>query len=304
VRNGARRVRFEIGAYDRSLPLVIDPVVSYGTYLGGAGSDGAFSVALDSAGNIYVAGITASPTSAAGFAPGRPFSGTTDGFVAKFNAQGTALVYATYLGGSDLDAAMAVAVDAQGNAYLTGGTNSRDFPVTSGAFQPRFGGTGGSSLPPFTGPVGDGFVAKLSPKGTLIYSSYLGGTSVDQGYGIAVDATGSAFVAGATSSPDFPVTPGVVQGVRHGYPDVFVARINPAGSSLLLQGSVAHPQWMEAQLAERNVAQPNRSMAARMGPPPPESCGMVHIGGHSSERPDQTEAHRYGVWLPGISPKD
>ncbi len=234
-RRGAQRVGFEIGAYDHTLPLVIDPVVSYGTFLGGAGNDGAFSVARDFAGNLYVAGITASAAFplTTGFAPGRTFSGATDAFVAKLNPQGTALVYATYLGGSDQDAAMAIAVDAQGNAYLTGGTNSKDFPVTSGAAQPRFGGTGGSSLPPFTSPAGDGFVAKLGPSGTLVYSSYLGGTGIDQGYGIAVDASGAAFVAGATSSPNFPVTPGVLQPALHGYSDVFVARINPAGTSLL-----------------------------------------------------------------------
>ena len=235
VRSGAHQVGFEIGAYDRALPLVIDPMVSYGTFLGGGGDDGAFSIALDSAGNIYVAGITASASFplTAGFAPLRTFSGDTDAFVAKLNPQGTALVYATYLGGSDQDTAMAVTVDGQGNAYVTGGTNSKDFPVTSAAFQPRFGGTGGSSLPPFSRPAGDGFVAKLGPSGTLVYSSYLGGTGMDQGYGIAVDPSGAAFVVGATSSPDFPVTPGVVQAARHGYPDIFVARINPAGSSLL-----------------------------------------------------------------------
>jgi hypothetical protein len=228
VRSGARGVRFEIGAWDRTLPLVIDPVVSYGTFLGGNGVDGAFSLTLDSAGNIYVAGITASSTfSTAGFAPVGKFSGASDAFVIKLNPQGTAIEYATYLGGSDEDTAMAVAVDAQGNAYVTGGTTSNDFPVTTAAFQPRFGGRGGSSLPPFSRPAGDGFVAKLSPTGSLVYSSYLGGTDKDQGYGIAVDASGAAFVAGATSSPDFPVTAGVLQPVRHGSSDIFVARVSP-----------------------------------------------------------------------------
>ena len=235
VLRGTHQVGFAIGDYDRALPLIIDPVVSYGTFLGGASDDGAFSIALDSVGNIYVAGITASASFplAAGFAPLRPFSGSTDAFVAKLNPQGTALVYFTYLGGSDQDTAMAVAVDGQGNAYVTGGTNSKDFPVTQSAFQPRMGGTGGSSLPPFSSPAGDGFVAKLNAAGTLVYSSYLGGTGVDQGYGIAVDASGAATVAGATSSPDFPVTPSAPQAVRHGYPDAFVVRINPAGTGLL-----------------------------------------------------------------------
>ena len=233
---GAHRVRFEIAEYDRHLPLIVDPVVTYSTFLGGADNDGAFSVALDRDGNIYLAGITASLNfpKTSGSVPGRAFPDATDAFVAKLNPQGTALLYATYLGGSDAEAAMAVAVDAEGNAYVTGGTNSSDFPVTSGAFQPRFGGSGGHSLPPFSRPSGDGFVAKLNPTGSaLVYSSYLGGTGVDQGYGIAVDSSGAVYVAGATDSPNFPVTQGAFQTTRHGFTDVFVARINSAGTGLL-----------------------------------------------------------------------
>ncbi len=235
VLDGPHRVRFDLGAWDRRLPLLIDPVVAYGTFLGGAGNDGAFSMALDRGGNIYLAGITASASFplTAGGTPVRPFSGGTDAFVAKLNPQGTALLYLTYLGGSDGDAVMSIAVDAQGNAYVTGGTNSRDFPVTSGSIQARFGGTGGHSLPPFSGPSGDGFVAKLNSTGTLVYSSYLGGTGVDQGYGIAVDATGAAYVAGVTESPDFPITAGAFQAARRGTSDIFVARIHPSGGSLL-----------------------------------------------------------------------
>ncbi len=234
VRSGAGRFRFAIGSYDPTLPLIIDPVVSYGTFLGGAGNDGAFSLALDSAANIYVAGITASPTFAmSGFAPVRKYAADFDAFVLKLNPQGTGLLYATYLGGSDQDTAMAVAADAQGNAYVTGGTNSRDFPVTPAAFQPVFGGTGGSSLPPFSRPAGDGFVAKLGPSGNLVYSSYLGGADKDQGYAVAVDSSGTASVAGATSSANFPVTSGALQPTRHGTSDVFIARVNPAGTSLL-----------------------------------------------------------------------
>jgi uncharacterized protein (TIGR03437 family) len=234
VLGGAHRVRFDIDNWDRKLPLIIDPVFSYGSFLGGAGADGAFSLALDAAGNIYVAGVAGSaafgPT---GSTPAQNLSGVSDAFVAKLNPQGTAMIYLTYLGGSGQDTAMAVAVDSQGDAYVTGGTNSRDFPVTSLAFQPRFGGTGGSSLPPFSAPAGDGFVAKLNPTGTLVWSSYLGGAEKDQGYGIAVDAGGAVFVAGTTSSSNFPVTPGVVQTTRHGSTDCFVARVSPDGARLL-----------------------------------------------------------------------
>jgi uncharacterized protein (TIGR03437 family) len=243
VRTGAGSVRFEIGGYDRARPLVIDPVLAYATFLGGAANDGAFSMALDPAGNILVAGITASASfPIEGFAPKRPYKALTDAFVAKLNPQGTSLLYITYLGGSDQDAALAIATDAQGNAYLTGGTNSTDFPVTASAPQTRFGGTGGSSLPPFSSPVGDAFAAKLDASGTLMYSSYLGGSAIDQGYAIAVDASGSAVIAGATASANFPVTAGVFQPARRGYTDAFVTRINPAGTALVystyLGGSV------------------------------------------------------------------
>ncbi len=239
VLTGAGRVRFAIGAYDRHLPLIIDPVISYSTFLGGSGDDGAFSVALDREGNIHLAGITRSLDfpKTTGSVPGRTFpsaTDATDAFVAKLNPQGTALLYATYLGGSEGDTVMSIAVDAAGNAYLTGGTTSKDFPVTPGAFQTKYGGTGGHSLPPFSSPVGDGFVAKLNPTGSaLVYSSYLGGTGIDQGYGIAVDASGTAYVAGATESPNFPITQGVVQSTIRGSTEIFIARINSAGTGLL-----------------------------------------------------------------------
>jgi uncharacterized protein (TIGR03437 family) len=231
-----RRVRFKVADYDRRLPLVIDPVISFSTFFGGGDNDGAFSVALDRDGNIYFAGITASVDlpKTTGSVPGKAYAGTTDAFVVKLNPFGTSLIYATYLGGSDNDTVMAVAVDSTGSAYVTGGTNSRDFPTTAGALQPRFGGTGGHSFPPFSHPSGDGFVAKLSPAGsTLVYSTYLGGPGVDQGYGIAVDSAGAAYIAGATESPNFPVTEGAFQSTLHGFPDVFIAKINSSGSGLL-----------------------------------------------------------------------
>jgi uncharacterized protein (TIGR03437 family) len=229
---GRSLVRFEIAEYDRHLPLVIDPVLSYATFFGGANDDGAFSIALDRDGNIYLAGITGSPNFPRTSGPG--LSGATDAFVAKLNPTGTTLLYAAYLGGSGQEAAMAVTVDAAGSAYVTGGTNSRDFPVTSGAFQAGYGGTGGHSFPPFNQPSGDAFVSKLSPTGSaLVYSTYLGGTGVDQGYGIAVDSSGAAYVAGATDSMNFPVTPGAFQPMLRGFGDAFIAKIDPAGSRLL-----------------------------------------------------------------------
>src|SRR5438128_1033575 len=133
------------------------------------------------------------------------------------------LVYSTLLGGSNDDRGFGIAVDAAGNAYVTGGTGSSDFPTTAGAFQTTLGG--GS----------DAFVTKLDPTGTaLVYSTYLGGSSGDFANGIAVDATGSAYVTGTTLSADFPTTPGAAQTTfGGGLVDAFVTKLNPTGSALV-----------------------------------------------------------------------
>jgi hypothetical protein len=151
VLSGKSNVRFEVPKYDRHLPLIIDPVLSYATFLGGTNDDCAFSIALDRDGNIYIAGITSSPNfpGTPGSTPSEGLSGATDAFVAKLNPTGTALLYADYLGGSGQDAAMAVTVDTAGSAYVTGGTNSRDFPVTSAAFQSWLWRNGRTLVPAF-----------------------------------------------------------------------------------------------------------------------------------------------------------
>ena len=122
----------------------------------------------------------------------------------KLNPTGSALVYSTYLGGSDTDAAFGIAVDTVGNAYVTGDTRSTNFPTTLGAFQTAVGGF-------------DAFVTKLNPTGSaLVYSTYLGGSGVDDGHGIAVDAVGNAYVTGTTTSPNFPTTAGAFQTASRG----------------------------------------------------------------------------------------
>ncbi len=216
------RVGFQVGAFDRSRALVIDPVLAYSTYLGGLGSDAGMSIAVDAAGNAYVTGVTASanfPTTSGTFQT--TAQGGGDAFVAKLNAAGTQLVYATYLGGSGSDGATGIAVDATGSAYVTGSTSSGDFPVTSDAFQT---GNHGSN---------DAFVAKLSADGTqLVYGTYLGGSGSDGATGIAVDAAGNAYVTGQTSSPDFPATPGAFQTSRPGVENGFVAKLSADGTAL------------------------------------------------------------------------
>lgn len=186
----------------------------YSTFLGSSGLDQGNGITLDSSNNAYVTG----ETNSGGFVSPRPYGGDGDAFVAKFNtslAGPGSLTYFTYLGGSLADAGQAIAVDSNGNAYVTGSTVSSDFPVAGAIFQPRFGG--GNA---------DAFVTKLDPTGaTLLYSSYLGGTNTDVGYGIAVDADGNAYVAGQTCSLDFPLA-NPVQPASGGNCDAFISKIS------------------------------------------------------------------------------
>jgi len=227
VRKGANRVGFQVAAYDRSQPLVIDPVLSYSTYLGGSGLDGGNGIAVDAEGNAYVVGYTSSsnfPTTAG--ASQTSFGGGTgfDTFVTKLNPTGSALVYSTYLGGSGTDFGRRIAVDAGGNAYVVGQTTSNNFPTTAGAFKTSFGGG-----------YSDAFLTKLNPSGSaLVYSTYLGGSGEDDGSGISVDADGNAYMAGFTQSADFPATAGAFQTTfGGGYGDAYVTKLDPTGSALV-----------------------------------------------------------------------
>jgi hypothetical protein len=194
VRRGWRDIGIALAPYDHRRTLVVDPVsVFYSTYLGGSGSDKVLAIAADSAGNTWVTGLTQSidfPVTNA-IAPLK--HGASDVFVAKINATGTALVYSTYLGGANIDAALGIARDAAGNAYVTGYSASPDFPVTANVRQPALNGS-----------AYDAFVAKLGANGSLVYSTFLGGTNVDMANAIAVDASGNAYVTGFTCSSDFP----------------------------------------------------------------------------------------------------
>jgi hypothetical protein len=217
------RVGFELGEYDVRLPLVIDPVLAYSTYLGGSDVDRASGIAVDSAGNAYVTGQTVStnfPTTPGGFQTSLTPGGFFDGFVTKVNSTGTVLLYSTYFGGSGQDEPNGIAVDSAGNAYMTGFTGSSNFPTTPGAFQTSFGG-------------GDAFVTKLNSAGTaLLYSTYLGPGEV-VGFGIAVDSAGSAYVTGHTNSPNFPTTSGAFQTSLAGPESTFVTKLNSTGTALL-----------------------------------------------------------------------
>jgi hypothetical protein len=313
-----RSVTFDVAEYDATRELVVDPTLAYSTYLGGSNIDGANAITVAPDATAFIAGGTFSmdfPTAHALQANhGGPDDFSRDAFVAKISADGSTLLYSTYLGGSHEDVANGIAVDAFGNAYVTGTTLSVDFPVTPGSFNTICGGdakcgaswnpeglvvsnafvtklnpagsgiiysgylgeyenvrgqaiavdndqiayvTGQTSVnfaptvtitPPATGPPpfpispsafqgtfgggsSDAFLTKISATGSSIaYSSYLGGSNEESGNGIAVDGNGIAYIAGLTYSTDFPVTGGVPQVTSGGAGDAFVSRINTRGS--------------------------------------------------------------------------
>jgi len=291
VAKDARHVGFQLGAYDQSRPLIIDPVLVYSTYLGGSGFDQGYAIAVDSLGNSYVTGQTAAidfPTTSGAF---QTKYGGGDAFIAKLNPSGSALVYSTYLSGASGNG---IAVDSAGNAYITGDAGPLSFPTTAGAFQTspvgydafvtklnpagsglvysaRFGGnlddfsrgialdvsgnayitgwtvcrstictfpTVNAFQPNFAGGNNDAFVTKIDSSGSsLVYSTYLGGGKVingteDWGEAIAVDSAGSAYVTGYTYSPDFPVTAGALDTSRAGL-DAFITKFTPDGAALV-----------------------------------------------------------------------
>jgi hypothetical protein len=232
-----RTVAFQVGRYNPDLPLTIDPVLVYSTYLGGSVTDSAYAIAVDSSGSAYVAGSTQSTnfpvTSAAFQNTNKASNGGATAFITKLDPTGTTVIYSTYLGGSQGDGAAGIAVDSSGNAYVTGATGSTDFPVTSGAFQTTKKSTG----------VVTAFVTKLNPTGSaLVYSTYLGGSHGDgiggpQGdaaAGVAVDSAGDAYVTGSTGSVDFPVTTGAFQITNRAlFGTAFVTELNPTGTALV-----------------------------------------------------------------------
>ncbi len=244
-----RWLGFEVANYDTGRPLIIDPVLSYATYLGGSDHEWGYDIAVDDSGNAYVTGLTASlDFPIAGAAEQVVFGGEVDfgdAFVTKVNADGTDLIYSTYLGGAGADAGEGIAVDTDGNAYVTGWTASgAAFPTTPFAFEPSF-----------LGGVDAAFVTKLNPIGNLSdfclnqsgaevvcsdpgvvfeslpYSTFLSGSQGSSfGFAIDVDTQGNAYVVGNTSASDFPTTPNAFQTTAG---DAFVTKLNATGSDLL-----------------------------------------------------------------------
>jgi uncharacterized repeat protein (TIGR01451 family) len=275
----------DVGPHDTNHGLVIDPVLSYSTYLGGSAGEVAWGIAPDSAGNVYVTGYTFStdfPTTAGSLRRTKPV-GSIIAFVTKLDASGR-LIYSTFLGGSAHTEAYGIAVDAAGNAYVTGMTYDHNLPIVNAA-QPTFRGlndvfiaklnptgsaviystflggdisqagyaiavdgagtaivTGDTDSPNFPtsnalqssikGSV-DPFVAKLTPSGSFVYVTLLGGTGIDRGTGAAIDGSGNGYIAGFTTSPDFPVTVGAFQTHSGGSEDGFIVKMNPTGTALV-----------------------------------------------------------------------
>src|SRR5579885_2286443 len=234
--------------------------ITYSTFLGGSGLDQANGVAVDSAGEIYVTGMTKSSGTGAFPATSGAYQAACkldsqgncngDAFVAKIDptqAGSSSLLYSTLIGGSSGDSGNAIAVDSSGDAYITGFTNSTDFPVTTAVFQPTYGG--GNA---------DAFVTKLDPAGaTLAYSSYLGGSNTELGNGIAVDTTGAAYVAGQTCSTDFPLS-NPAQLTPGGNCDAFVSKVIVSpGIALSPAGLTFAPQLLNTTSQPQTITLDN-----------------------------------------------
>ncbi len=221
---------FVVGNYDSTKPLTIDPILSYATYHGGSSNDKGNGIAVDTSGNAYLTGYTASgnfPTQN----PQQPTKGSgTDAFVSKLNAAGSALIYSTFLGGNAEDKGNAIALDTSGNVYLTGETASSNFPSTNG-FDKVFGGGICETIT-----CTDVFMTKLNAAGSaILYSTYLGGNGEDEGQGIAVDPSGNAYITGATAGGLTMKSNAYDNGYNGGGSDAFLTKLK-----LSVSGSSSH----------------------------------------------------------------
>ncbi len=248
----------------------------YSAYLGGDKGEAGMGIAVNATGEAFITGMTASPNfpvTPGAFDTTYTGAGYSDPFVVRIAPGGVSLVYATYLGGDGMlnDEGRAIAADSAGNAYVTGWTLAADFPVTPGAFRMAF-----------CGGVWDGFVTKFHFGGVgLAWSSYLGGNDSDAIYGIAVDASGSAYVSGWTTSTNFPVTAGAPQTVIGGTSDVFVARFGPNGTTLpfatYLGGVASDTNYGVGVDASENAIVTGQTFSSNF--PVTEGAFQTHYGG-------------------------
>jgi hypothetical protein len=216
---------FSVGNYDKNHTLVIDPVIEYSTYLGGNGDDLNFGVVRDNAGNIYLSGNTSSgdfPTTTGVYSS--KSKGDLESFITKLDPTCTKIIYSTFIGGDNADYGGNLAIDAKGNAYLTGSTHSWDFPVTKNALVKEFKGPWSAQRP-------DIFIIKLSSNGdSLLYSTFFGGSKVDMNSIIYADGMGNAYITLYTESSKLPEAPSSFNKKYAGKGDAYIMKLDPAGN--------------------------------------------------------------------------
>ena len=235
---------FQVGSYDRTKELLIDPLLG-STFVGGSSSEMGIEIEVDDSGNVYISGVTMSsdfPTAPGAFDKNYN-GGSTDIFITKLSSTGD-IIYSTFIGGSSNDYdfddwleayVFGMSVDSSGSVYVTGETFSSDFPTTAGAFDRTFDG--------YT----DAFVTKLNSSGdALVYSTFLGGSYDDAGAGIVVDSLGNAYITGETGSWDFPTTSGAFDRGHNGSTDIFVLKLDPAGTNIEFSTFIGGGTWDEA----------------------------------------------------------
>jgi hypothetical protein len=223
------QIGFTTGKYNPALALVIDPLV-FSTFIGGSGEEYCTSIAIDEIGNSYITGFTRStdfPVTLGAYDTASNLG--SDVFVIKLDENGVSMIYSTYISADSNEAGNSIAVDNYGNAYITGYTQSANYPTTAGAYDETY--NGGSNF------GGDGFITKLDASGsTLVYSTFIGGTSNDYGNSIAIDANDDAYITGYSKSINYPTTPGVYDDSLNGtgaFTDLIITKINATGTALI-----------------------------------------------------------------------
>jgi hypothetical protein len=292
VLKGPSQIGFVIGAYDRSRPLVIDPQLTYSSYLGGSANDVAERVAVDAAGYAYVVGWSESADFPASRALQSTNHGSTSVFISKLNPElrgAASLIYSTFLGGTGTNSGRSIAVSPAGEVVVAGDTNAPDFPVTSGAFQPSCKMHRRSCST-------DAFISKINAAGNeLLYSTYLGGSGTEFGFSVALGESGQIFLVGNTDSPDFPVTRRAFQTEFGGGPstfgDAFAVELDPAGKgrrdllySTYLGGSGSESAWAVASDRVGNIYVGGSTSSPNF--PVTPGAYQPHFGGGSASTGD------------------
>ncbi|HEX8566959.1 MAG TPA: SBBP repeat-containing protein [Pyrinomonadaceae bacterium] len=277
-------VAFKIGDYDHSRPLVIDPVLVYSTFLGGSLADAVQDVAVDAAGNTYLTGYTTSINFPhAGAVNDSSHNGGDDVFVTKLNATGTTALYSTYLGGSNDENGLGIALDSLANAYITGLTRSPNFPITPGVADSTCQSTTGPGglCAPFPH-AGDAFVTKLNGTGAIAYSTFVGGLNYEQAHAIAVDGAGNAYITGQIAdgfSCTFPTVNGY-DNCANSYYDAFLTKLNSTGTAFLYSTTLGgfSDEYGASDITVDNagnafIAGPSRSSNFPITPGAYSACG-------------------------------